>query len=265
MDSQKRHYEKLDLLRAVACIGIVMMHVAANTSYSITGFFYERVIPSFTNFVFLFMAISAFGMCCGYYEKIKNNQISMEEFYKKRFSKIWPFFAFLVLLDVVLSPSVSSLYEAFADLTLLFGFLPNGGNISVIGVGWFLGTVFVFYICFPFFCFLLKNKKRAWLSFGISLIYNFVCSHYFQAGRNNILYSACFFLIGGLTYLYRYEIEKIIQPWGIGISILSIALYYVLGGNIVACILVTMAVLSVAVMCSRGGDDLGSSSVLSAA
>lgn len=24
------------------------------------------IIPSFTNFVFLFMTVSAFGMCCGY-------------------------------------------------------------------------------------------------------------------------------------------------------------------------------------------------------
>ena len=37
------------------------------------------------------MIISAFGMCCGYYNKIENNEISVNEFYKKRFQKILPF------------------------------------------------------------------------------------------------------------------------------------------------------------------------------
>ena len=107
----------------------------------------------------------------------------------------------MCIRDRVISPSRDALYEAFADLTLLFGFLPNAGDISVIGVGWFLGLVFVFYLCFPFFCVLLETKKRAWSAFGISLIYNFVCANYFGVGRTNILYSACFFLAGGLIYL----------------------------------------------------------------
>lgn len=96
------------------------------------------MIPSFNNFVFLFMTVSAFGMCCGYYGRIINNTISFSDFYGKRFKRIFPFFGVLVLLDIILSPSIDMLYEAFANLTLMFGFLPNAGNISVIGVGWFL-------------------------------------------------------------------------------------------------------------------------------
>ena len=65
----KKYYGSINGLRTAACIGIVMMHVASNSNYSLDGFLSESVIPSFTNFVFLFMAVSAFGMCCGYYEK----------------------------------------------------------------------------------------------------------------------------------------------------------------------------------------------------
>lgn len=191
-----KRYDAIDGLRTIACIGIVMMHMAANNSYSIDGFIYRRMIPSFTDFVFLFMTVSAFGMCCGYYKKVLENKINLSDFYTKRFKKILPFFACLVLLDVIISPSVSSLYEAFADITLMFGFLPNAGDISVIGVGWFLGLIFVFYLCFPFFCVLLQNKRRAWIVFIISLIYNFVCINYFDVNRTNILYSACFFIAG---------------------------------------------------------------------
>ena len=146
---KKEYYGAIDGLRTIACIGIVLMHMEANNSYSISGFIYDSMIPSFTNFVFLFMIVSAFGMCCGYYEKVINKKISFNDFYGNRFKKILPFFGLLVLLDIVMSPSIDALYEAFADLTLLFGFLSGVGNITVIGVGWFLGLIFVFYICFP--------------------------------------------------------------------------------------------------------------------
>ena len=42
----------------------------------------------------------------------------------------------------------------------MFGFLPNAGALSVIGVGWFIGLVFVFYLCFPFFCTLQQTWRK---------------------------------------------------------------------------------------------------------
>lgn len=248
----KERYGTIDGLRMIACIGIMMMHIQANNNYEITGYFYNTVIPSFTNFVFLFMTVSAFGMCCGYYEKVMNQTISLSDFYAKRFKKILPFFGFLVFIDVALSLSRAALYEAFADLTLLFGFLPNAGNISVIGVGWFLGLVFVFYLCFPFFCVLLANKKRAWISFAVSLLYNFVCAEYFEVGRSNILYSACFFLAGGLIYLYRKKLTKISSYITAVFAAASIVVYYVMGGRVINCLIVSMCLLMCAISV-RGG------------
>ena len=248
----KERYGTIDSLRMIACIGIMMMHIQANNNYEITGYFYNTVIPSFTNFVFLFMTVSAFGMCCGYYEKVMNQTISLPDFYAKRFKKILPFFGVLVLIDVVISPSRAALFEAFADLTLLFGFLPNAGNISVIGVGWFLGLVFVFFFCFPFFCVLLANKKRAWISFAMSLLYNFVCAEYFEVGRSNILYSACFFLAGGLIYLYRKELTKISSYITAVFVAASIVVYYLMGGHVINCLIVSMCLLICAISV-RGG------------
>lgn len=68
--NNKQHYEELDGLRTIACIGIIMMYMASNNKYEIGGYIYNTIIPSFTNLVFLFMVISALGMCCGYYEKM---------------------------------------------------------------------------------------------------------------------------------------------------------------------------------------------------
>ncbi|MDD6489514.1 MAG: acyltransferase family protein [Clostridia bacterium] len=209
------------------------------------------------------MTISAFSMCCGYYDKILNNKLSLSEFYSKRFKKILPFFAVLVIIDIVMSPSIESVYEGFADLTLLFGFLPN--NISVIGVGWFLGLIFVFYLIFPFFCVLLENKKRAWISFAVSLIYNFVCVNYFDIGRTNILYSACFFLAGGLIYLYRDDILKLNRWIALGIALFTIILYYLIGENSYMCLLVSCSLLIYAIITNGGywKTELQSFSVIS--
>lgn len=260
---EKRHYGAINGLRMIAAFGIVMMHIRANSNYGITGYVYNTIIPSFTNFVFLFMTVSAFGMCCGYYDKMLKNQVNLTEFYGKRFKKILPFFGTLVLLDNIMSPSVASLYEGFADLTLLFGFLQK--PISVIGVGWFLGLVFVFYLIFPFFCVLIENKRRAWMAFAVSLIYNFVCANYFGVGRSNILYSACFFLAGGLIYLYREEIAKLNQWIALGVAGCAVVLYYLIGGNAMMCLVVSCALLIYAII-KRGGywrTELQSSSVVS--
>lgn len=258
MEISKKRYETINGLRTIAAFGIVMMHMAANNYYEITGYVYEKIIPSFTNFVFLFMTVSAFGMCCGYYEKILDRSISISDFYNKRFKKAFPFFSILVFLDILIAPSSKSLYEGFANLTLLFGLLPYGGNIEVIGVGWFLGLVFVFYLCFPFFCYLIENKKKAWIIFGISLLYNFICCTYFGVGRQNILYSGCFFLAGGLVYLYQNEIvemasRKMARGFFLGTTAFSVVVYYMVGENTATYLLVSVMLLVYAVSNSGGG------------
>lgn len=240
----KEKYEGLDGLRTYASLGIVLMHVLANGRYQKTGFVLQKMIPAFTNFVFLFMMISAFGMCCGYYEKIRSGNISVDRFYSKRYEKIWPYFAMLCFIDIIVSPSINSLYEVFANLTLCFGLLPNA-NISVIGVGWTLGVIFVFYLLFPFFCYLLGTKKRAWFVVVLAFIFNMIAESYFSAERTNIVYSAVYFVCGGLIFLYRQQLEKVAKEKKVIVwlvTVISVGIYFVLGAN-------TATMLFVAVMC----------------
>lgn len=253
---ETKKYSGIDLLRTIACIGIVMMHIQAGNNYSITGFLYDRIIPSFNDFIFLFIVISAFGMCCGYYKKIMENSISMEDFYIKRYKKILPFFSVLVLLDIAIAPSIQSLYEGFADITLLFGLFPN--DISVIGVGWFLGMIFAFYLIFPFFCVLLKSRKRAWAAFTVSLALNFICSVYFDIDRHNIVYCLCYLLAGGLIYLYANELETVSKkyPWAVfAVIALNVVLYYAIRGNTITKLLVSVSMLIYALGRVRGVSE----------
>lgn len=242
---KKERYDGLDGLRTYAILGIILMHVLENGGYQKLGFIFGRLIPSFTNFVFLFMTVSAFGMCCGYYEKIRNGSISVDKFYSKRYEKIWPYFAFCCLLDIVISPSLNAMYEMFANLTLCFGLLPNA-QITVIGVGWTLGVIFVFYLLFPFFCYLISSKKRAWFVFVIAIIFNYISAAHFKCGRSNIVYSAAYFILGGIIYLYREKLkifaeEKKLLAWLI--TVLTIVAYLIIENNTINILMVSATLL----------------------
>lgn len=263
----KERYEGIDGLKAYAILGIALMHILANGNFGLTGFIFQKLIPSFTNLVFLFMMVSGFGMCCGYYQKFKDKKISVCEFYTKRYSKIWPYFALLCVLDLVMSPSKNALYEVFANLTLCQGLLPNM-NISVIGVSWTLAVIFVFYLLFPFFCYLLENKKRAWLAFVCTVIYNFVCSTYFFnvdhiadratvnfSARTNILYCAVYFITGGLIFLYRKELTEFASKYKMlaGTILLGATIiYFILGGSTFTMLSFCVAALVYTLGCNRG-------------
>ncbi len=263
----KERYEGIDGLKVYAIIGIALMHILANGNFGLTGFVFQKLIPSFTNLVFLFMMVSGFVMCCGYYQKFKDQRISIGEFYTKRYSKIWPYFALLCAMDFVISPSKSALYEIFANLTLCQGLLPNM-NISVIGVSWTLAVIFVFYLLFPFFCFLLENKKRAWLAFICAVIYNFVCSTYFFdeshiadsvavnfSARTNILYCAVYFIACGLIFLYRKELVEFVSKYKVSagaILLIATVAYFATGASTLTMLFFCVVALVYTLGCNGG-------------
>ena len=124
-------------------------------------------------------------MCCGYYDRIKNAEITPERFYTKRIAKLLPFFALLVLLDIIGTGGKDSLWEASADITMVFNLLPDL-NIEVIGVGWALGVIFLFYFLFPFFVYTISTKRRAWLTFAVSIALSLSCVFYSMTAASSI-------------------------------------------------------------------------------
>ena len=161
-------------------------------------------------------------------------------FYKKRYSRILPFFAILVLIDTFVphapnkwemahmasgetatgvSAFVHSLYDGFAQLTLAFNLLPNPR--PTIGVAWFLGVIFLFYMIFPFFVFMMDNKRRAWISLLFCLLFCFIAVDYFltdrfinwEMTRHCIVYDGPFLALGGIIYLYRFNIRDFVATY----------------------------------------------------
>lgn len=240
--THKDRYDALDGLRVLACVGIVLMHVKANiVVVTSEGFLMDRIIGFTGDFVLLFMMLSAFSMCCGYYERFRSGGINISDFYKKRYTRVLPFFALLVGLDVVKTiveqhfaftdVLKAELWESFADLTLLFGLAPGNG-IDVVGVGWFLGVIFVFYLIYPFFTWLLSNKKMAWVSLVISVVWYYALKCYFGpekgvvTGNSTILGVMPYLLVGGIIYLYRDTIKKTTTTTFAKIILLTLTVSY---------------------------------------
>lgn len=201
MEAKKLRYDGLDGLRAIGAIGILMMHVLAGGNFGLHGYFFETFVPYWSDLVLVFMVISGFSLCCGYYEPMVNCTVSLEHFYTKRFVRIWPFFAVLCLMDFAMSPSSNAFHELLADLTLGFGLIP--ATLEVIGAGWFLGVLFVFYLIFPFFCYLLSDKRRAWLGMGVFMLLSYLAASYFHRSRISFAVCGQYFMAGGMMYLYR--------------------------------------------------------------
>ena len=147
------------------------------------------------------------------------------------------------------------MFEVFANLTLCQGLLPNV-KISVIGVSWTLAVIFVFYMLFPFFCFLIRNKKRAWSVAVVALLFNWLCTNYFKAGRTNIVYDAIYFIAGGLIFLYRKELAEFASKYKIvaaAILLIATVAYFALGDNTLTMLFFCVAALIYTLGCRTGG------------
>ena len=256
-------YESLDGLRAYAAIGIVMMHVLANIVVKPSeNYLAETIIPFFTNFTLLFMVVSAFSVCCGYYDRVRNGAMRPNDFYKKRYRRLLPFFALMVIISLAKDHDYKALCESFANLTLCFNLLPNP-SIETIGVGWFIGTVFTFYLLFPFFTFLLDNRKRGWFVLVVSLIFCYIAIDYFSGpefvvkkiDRVNIIYSAPFFIAGGMIYLYRDSICKVVSRYSwlmLAVCLLITVLRFIYRNSTILFIIPDLILFSVWLMYAIG-------------
>ena len=214
---KRMRFDNLDGLRAISCLAIIGYHVKKWTDMPLAGIG-GRIVSTLTQFVPLFLILSGFGMFCGYYERIKNNQISLNDFYKKRYKKLFPYMAFVLAIYILIERTLPSVIEALTESTLIFGLLPNN-NLNVLPIGWTVGVIFLFYMLFPFIVFTCWTKRRAWVTLGISIVLSLFCSEYFFSEafvtnfvqRHNFLYCAPFFIVGGVLYLYKEPIRNFVS------------------------------------------------------
>ena len=206
METKKLRYDGLDGLRTIGALGVLAMHVLQSVPFGLQGYFFETFMAYFGDLVFLFMVIAGFSLCCGYYERMVNRTVTLEHFYTKRFARVWPFFAVLCVMEFAAQPSSDGVYSLLANLTLGFGLIP--ATQVVLEAGWFLGVLFVFYFLFPFFCYLLSKKSRAWLAMAVSMLLSYLAAYHFRRARISFAVCVPYFMAGGMIYLYRDALRR---------------------------------------------------------
>lgn len=109
---------------------------------------------------------------------------------------------------------------------------------------------------FPFFCFLIGNKKRAWGVAVVALMFNWLCANYFKAGRTSIVYDAIYFIAGGLIFLYRKELAEFASKYKIiagAVLLIATVAYFALGSSTLTMLFFCVAALVYTIGCKVGG------------
>jgi peptidoglycan/LPS O-acetylase OafA/YrhL len=223
-----RRFDNIDVLRAIAAFGIVMVHVLKNVEFTampvnaVYNFISSFFLLKMERFVSLFFLISGFAVSCGYYNKIKNGEISIGDFYTRRFSKVLPLFVVIVLIESVyllvfrLMNFHDVIIESIADISLFYAFLPFS-SISIVGVGWALGVIFSFYLLFPFIVFCTWTKKRSWLSLIVAIFLSYSARTYFTYdgvfSNCNITLWIHYFIAGVIIFLYKEYLSSLLEKY----------------------------------------------------
>lgn len=154
-------YNQIAFLKGIAILGVILVHSPQLIPYI------DKRIPYLLHFgafgCQLFFMISGFLMM-GSYERIisKNNNTlkSNFSFYKKRFLSIAPIYVIFVVFYQLISlflekegietfyPITHNTISILLNCCLMHGLDYNNLN-HVIPGGWFIGTIFLFYIIFP--------------------------------------------------------------------------------------------------------------------
>ena len=90
----------------------------------------------------------------------------------------------------------------------------------------------------------------------VALVFNYLCSRYFDASRTNIGYDAIYFIVGGLIFLYRKELAEFAQKHkevAGAILMAATVAYFVLGSTTVTMLFFCVTALIYTLGCKVGG------------
>lgn len=155
----KKHFNQIDFIRTICCIGIIFYHFSCHTASSFKPL-YETVNSNIGGVI-----VTVFFIVSGFVLYHNNQEIkSLKEFYYKRFKSIFPSFYIcwfiFYLINVI---KVRTPFYAGNLLKLLLTLIGQDGytlqrivNYYTVGE-WFLGALIIVYALYPL---LLKVFKK---------------------------------------------------------------------------------------------------------
>lgn len=223
--NDKRYIKGLDGVRGIAALGVVGYHVAALGGYLDYNGIFDRTVGLGGCFVRLFFILSSFSLMLTYFTKFKRNEMDWEKFYKKRFIKLFPLFWIAMLVHAIINCAMgakNSIWEFIGTGSMLFGLFPTHQE-SIAWAGWTMGLQMIFYLGFPAFLVLTKNRKRAWSLLALSFLLMMAYDRFYGIGVENshinILRQAIYFAVGAVIFHYTDWLLQIDKKRQIMISL----------------------------------------------
>jgi peptidoglycan/LPS O-acetylase OafA/YrhL len=180
--SAPNHIQRLDVLRAVAILLVVLFHfnitladVAAGRESKILG----EIFTFGSSGVPLFFVISGF---CIHLSFLKDPRQSVRGFYWRRFCRIYPpYFMSLVVFSLLAAFKIRgsiNLKQFLIHALLVHNFFPAANFYAINSAYWSLAVEFQFYLLFPV---LLLLRSRFGLpvclagAFALTVLYEMAC------------------------------------------------------------------------------------------
>lgn len=208
----------IDFLRFWAILSVTGFHTARflgfeNLNSTAATLFKPLLMQGGWSGVCLFFFISGYCLCLTYKENTP-----YYEFLTKKFLKILPVYYaamliwfFLIKMGICIKPV--GIFDTITHLLLIHNLFP-ATFYSFSGVFWFLGTLFDFYLLFPFLYKICKSSKiKAFVSAIIALLAVFIINsklHNLVLDKCVFVYMPCF-TAGILLNLYEIKLKQYLK------------------------------------------------------
>ena len=180
-----RKYDYLDQLRGIAIIGVLFTHLHYLDLSFWTSSFLDNISWIWWMWVPLFFILSAYTLSLSYNSRRYKESHPLQNFYIRRFFRIYPLFLFLTIFVFFLLSYVTihyvidfsfdtHWYNLVVHISFLFWVIPKYIGSMYMGE-WSLFNELVFYILFPLF-FILWDSKKKYVLF-ITIIIAFIVSY----------------------------------------------------------------------------------------
>ena len=209
----KQKYEHIQLLRAIACIGVFVTHLAPRLGA--TGKVAWLANQGAAG-VYLFFVISGYLACCDRKFPTAGKK-EILTYYKKRLVRILPLYYAVILYNIFLHGFL--LKDIPADPKRLYWlryfFLTNSvipapndfwGNISAT---WTISLFVAFYLLAPVFVRLIRGSTSAFFAYVLSLILRYLWIKTGYGDYMMIFYYLHYFLLGILVWeIQQMDVRK---------------------------------------------------------
>ena len=160
MVTQQKNLHLIQLLRGIASILVVLMHITVNFSDIFKDTFLFGIFSFGGSGVDIFFVLSGFIITYSHVRQIGNPSTTLI-FLKRRFIRIFPIYWIIITVFLVLNLTLSTFYKTHFDtgignLLKTYLLLPNHTMFN--GVSWSLTNELFFYLLFTLALLIPKKK-----------------------------------------------------------------------------------------------------------